>query len=564
MLTISEFGRRTGLSHKALRLYDVSGLLPPAQVDPANGYRLYDEEQLERARRISVLRQVDMPLTKIAEVLAGSDEEALIRLDRWWIAEEATTAARRATLQYLRDRLSRSGNSGSGAAAGADPRRTGDEDRGDPVRHGSADADRRDRVLDRRDPRVPHAAGATLTGESWVIYHGAVTPEAEATVEVCVPFDWAGGSVRADRDPGRTGASGGVLHDHDGRVRVPADHARVRPRLRLGPRAPVCRRRVRRGRSTARLSPDSARPAGRRHRSAHSRKESLMDYAVQTEFSDPGVHAGSFDALPDDIAGIGAVVRNLLIHYRGGGIEFTGDRLAEIDHRWVSAMLTTDQKRNGTALAVPREPVDRLVGCCRTTRCCSSPPCGTRGSRPAAGSGSRRTSRRVQPRPRRRGVLERRPLGDDRRRARAGRATSRSTRWTCRRVRSCPRPRSGWASAPATSIRISTASTPGLPIRGGWFIRNYVHFQLAHLQGDELLLWDNWGTMSGTLDGADVDLTDQVARLLVASDNGDETAGKELTDLYRIEPGPHLHRPRLRHVPRRHRTRLDESHPPDR
>ena len=62
MLTISEFGRRTGLSHKALRLYDVSGLLPPAQVDPANGYRLYDEEQLERARRISVMRQLDMPL----------------------------------------------------------------------------------------------------------------------------------------------------------------------------------------------------------------------------------------------------------------------------------------------------------------------------------------------------------------------------------------------------------------------------------------------------------------------------------------------------------------------
>ena len=50
------------------------------------------------------------------------------------------------------------------------------------------------------------------------------------------------------------------------------------------------------------------------------------------------------------------------------------------------------------------------------------------------------------------------------------------------------------------------------------------------------MLWDNWGTMSGSLDGADVDLTDQVARLLVASDNGDETAGKELTDLYRSDP----------------------------
>jgi effector-binding domain-containing protein len=33
------------------------------------------------------------------------------------------------------------------------------------------------------------AAGATADTGSWVIYYGAVTPEAEATVEVCVPFE---------------------------------------------------------------------------------------------------------------------------------------------------------------------------------------------------------------------------------------------------------------------------------------------------------------------------------------------------------------------------------------
>src|SRR3954451_13343762 len=110
-LTISEFGRPARLSHKSLRLYDVSGLLAPARVE-ANGYRRYSERQLERARRISVMRQLDMPLATIAEVLAGTDEEGLIRLDRWWAAEEATTEARRSTLQYLRDRLSRSGTTG--------------------------------------------------------------------------------------------------------------------------------------------------------------------------------------------------------------------------------------------------------------------------------------------------------------------------------------------------------------------------------------------------------------------------------------------------------------------
>lgn len=69
-LTISEFARRTGLSHKALRLYDLSGLLPPAGVDPANGYRLYAPEQIERAKLISLLRRLDMPLATVAEVLA--------------------------------------------------------------------------------------------------------------------------------------------------------------------------------------------------------------------------------------------------------------------------------------------------------------------------------------------------------------------------------------------------------------------------------------------------------------------------------------------------------------
>ena len=188
MLTISEFGRRTGLSHKALRLYDVSGLLPPAQVDPANGYRLYDEEQLERARRISVLRQLDMPLTTIAEVLAGSDEEAMIRLDRWWAAQEATSSARRATAQYLRDRMSRTG------VSGLSPRPVQTRDVPD-TRIAAIRTDTNQQSLvgvivsstyEIRAQLV--TAGATLTGESWVIFHGAVTPEAEATVEVCMPF----------------------------------------------------------------------------------------------------------------------------------------------------------------------------------------------------------------------------------------------------------------------------------------------------------------------------------------------------------------------------------------
>lgn len=78
-LTIGEFGRRAGLSVKALRLYEMSGLLPPAQVDPVSGYRRYAVSQLERARRISLLRRLDMPLAVVAEVLAGSSTRGSCR-----------------------------------------------------------------------------------------------------------------------------------------------------------------------------------------------------------------------------------------------------------------------------------------------------------------------------------------------------------------------------------------------------------------------------------------------------------------------------------------------------
>ncbi|MEV6281103.1 MerR family transcriptional regulator [Kribbella sp. NPDC051770] len=187
MLTISEFGRRSGLSQKALRLYDVSGLLPPAQVD-ASGYRRYDEEQLERARRISMLRQVEMPLATIAEVLAGSDEQALVRLDRWWAAEQATTESRQATVLYLRDRLLQHGS------PGLSPRpvllRDVPETKIASVR---VDVDQQtlvgNIVASTLEIRTYLAtAGASMPGDSWVIFHGAVTPESEATVEICVPF----------------------------------------------------------------------------------------------------------------------------------------------------------------------------------------------------------------------------------------------------------------------------------------------------------------------------------------------------------------------------------------
>ncbi|GAA3563821.1 MerR family transcriptional regulator [Kribbella ginsengisoli] len=214
-LTIGEFGRRSGLSHKALRLYDVSGLLAPSRIAPGTGARLYSTSQLERARRISVMRQLDMPLATITEVLSGSDEDGLIRLDRWWAAEQATNQARHATLEYLRDRMLRSSDAGSSTGPGWPARdvltRSVPAAKVAAIR---ADTDQQSLigviVSSTLEIRAHLAqAGAELTGGSWVIYHGPVTPESEATVEVCVPFTGAvepGGPIAIRVEPARTEA----------------------------------------------------------------------------------------------------------------------------------------------------------------------------------------------------------------------------------------------------------------------------------------------------------------------------------------------------------------------
>ncbi|MGW6197675.1 transglutaminase-like domain-containing protein [Kribbella sp. NPDC055110] len=267
-----------------------------------------------------------------------------------------------------------------------------------------------------------------------------------------------------------------------------------------------------------------------------------MDYAIQTRFSDPGVHAGLFDALPDDVNEIAAVVRNLLIHYRGGGIEFTGERLAEIDNRWVSAILATDQKRNGTALAVPREPFDRVVGCCRDytllfvsiLRHKGIPARSRIGFADYFAEGFNHDHVVAEYWNGDRWVMIDAQLDPADARYTfdvtdmpAGPFVSAAEVWV------------GYRSGALNGDLYGVDPNPDAPVKlhGSWFIRNYVHNQLAHLNGDELLLWDNWGTMSDTLDGADVELTDRIAQLMVASDNGDDTATKEVDELYRTDPG---------------------------
>jgi DNA-binding transcriptional MerR regulator len=70
LLSIGAFASMTRLSIKALRLYDQLNLLQPRHVDPQTGYRFYGIDQLSNARMIRNMREMDMPLATIRQVLA--------------------------------------------------------------------------------------------------------------------------------------------------------------------------------------------------------------------------------------------------------------------------------------------------------------------------------------------------------------------------------------------------------------------------------------------------------------------------------------------------------------
>jgi DNA-binding transcriptional MerR regulator len=73
LLSIGRFGRLTGLTVKALRHYDAEDLLKPHEVDPSTAYRYYGVEQVERGRLIRRLRDLDVPLDVLGDVLAARD-----------------------------------------------------------------------------------------------------------------------------------------------------------------------------------------------------------------------------------------------------------------------------------------------------------------------------------------------------------------------------------------------------------------------------------------------------------------------------------------------------------
>lgn len=67
---IREFAETAGVSVRTLHYYDEIGLLAPASVDRATGYRYYDDESLLRMQEILFYRELDFSLKSISEILS--------------------------------------------------------------------------------------------------------------------------------------------------------------------------------------------------------------------------------------------------------------------------------------------------------------------------------------------------------------------------------------------------------------------------------------------------------------------------------------------------------------
>lgn len=79
MFAIGEFARHGRVSVRMLRHYDAIGLLRPARVDPATGYRGYEAAQLAELNRIVALKDLGFTLEQVRGLLDEQVSVAQVR-----------------------------------------------------------------------------------------------------------------------------------------------------------------------------------------------------------------------------------------------------------------------------------------------------------------------------------------------------------------------------------------------------------------------------------------------------------------------------------------------------
>ncbi|RNI22887.1 MerR family transcriptional regulator [Flexivirga caeni] len=565
-MTAGEFGRKTGLSSKALRLYADSGLLLPRRIDERTGYRYYGLHQLLRAQRITMLRRAGAPLAVVRRIVDAPDDTlSAERLHEWWRQHERLRQEQQSIVEFLLADLTThqvhradivvQSRTVTERTVASITRRVLQPDLVDCF---SGDADR---------AISEHLAAhdATRTAEFWVIYHGMVSPDSDGPIEICVPFEGlvppprprsaCGSNPPASSCMPRSGPTCAAIHRSSRSTlrwrRPPTGSASpgqpVSATSAIGMAAPVsstwptlCSR-----------WPETARTDNYFAKTTTTERNPVMnaldavavvDHSRHTAYSDPGRFGALLDAVPTDLDDVSAVARNLIVHYRASGHDLPAESVPDIHARWIERTLEIDQSRHPAPLSEPREPTTKVQGCCRDHTLLSVAILRQHGilarSRvgfvdyfvngwhhdhvvPEVWLGERWV--RFDPEVDAASAA----LADPRD------ITAGSGFHTAAEV---------WRAHRAGTIDVETYGVdPSVPVaRGAWFVRDYVVREVAHRFGDELLLWDNWGCMGGPGSNAqDAQLIDEVAGLLVRADTGDLAAERQLLDLYRADERLH-------------------------
>lgn len=185
LLPIGASAEASRISPKALRIYDRKGIISPAYVDLESGYRYYRTDQLALARLVRLLRQMEMPLATIQQVVDAEPDEVEQLVRAYAISYSDRVGRVQGTIRQVLGQLSKEELTMS---------YQGEEIVLDPQQIVSITSHTYVQDLEKRIETnlstlktYVSSQGGEVVGAPLGIYHGGITSEANGPIEVCWP-----------------------------------------------------------------------------------------------------------------------------------------------------------------------------------------------------------------------------------------------------------------------------------------------------------------------------------------------------------------------------------------
>lgn len=268
--------------------------------------------------------------------------------------------------------------------------------------------------------------------------------------------------------------------------------------------------------------------------------EPAPHYSEHSRYTDPGRGADLLQSVTPEIPTVCWVAQNTIAHYRAARVPLPESSDDDINARWLSRTLDLDQERHGVPLLHERPEAERVQGCCRDQTLLAiailrqhdiparsrvgfatylHPDARVDHVVAEAWIGGRWV--RFDP-----GVAGPRGQVDDPFDIPVGDGSpflTAAAAWSGYRQ----------LGAPVDDLGIRTGA---VEFTGPPFVLAYLIMDVAHRFGDELLLWDHWGSMPLPGGSLDAQLGDQLADLVLRADAGDQSAEEDLRHVHATDP----------------------------